>query len=220
MTTLTNLPDAKALLSAYIMPFVGNGNFLFVAGVCRLFRDTYKLYLQQQEQTHTPATSLKEIVSSLLRLQMVMNEVNIDVHQLNGHIFSHLIIKCAVYNGNLDVLMWIKNNNAQRWKMVCQSVQLCDKAARGGKLKVLQWLRSQDGGKCRWDENTCRAAAADGHLEILIWAHQNGCPWNEWTCAYAAREGQLEVLKWARANGCPWREYTWSDAAEMLIVVH
>lgn len=114
---LTNLPEV--LFSKHIMPFVGDESFLFIAGVCRLFRDTYQSYLRQQEQELKMYTSLTEIVSSVSRLQMVMNEVNnIDVHlpwwyDTTG-IFSRSIIKCAVYNGNLDVLIWIKSNNTQR----------------------------------------------------------------------------------------------------------
>jgi hypothetical protein len=210
---LSNLPDAKALLSEHIMPFIGDESFLFIAGVCRLFRDTHNSYSQQHEQTQTSSTSLKEIVSSVSRVQMVMHELNTDVRQLNDDILSRSIIECAVYNGNLDVLIWIKNNNAHRWEMVCQRVRLCFIAANGGKLKILQWLRSKDGGNCRWDKQTCQYAAHAGHFELLKWAHQNGCPWDEFTCAYAALKGHLEILKWARENGCPWSRITCSNAA-------
>ena len=27
-----------------------------------------------------------------------------------------------------------------------------------------------------------RAAAEEGHLEVLQWARENGCPWDEYTC--------------------------------------
>lgn len=29
-----------------------------------------------------------------------------------------------------------------------------------------------------WDESTCTAAAQNGHLETLKYAHENGCPWD------------------------------------------
>jgi hypothetical protein len=38
---------------------------------------------------------------------------------------------------------------------------------------------------------------------VLKWARENGCPWDVNTCRRAAAEGHLEVLKWARANGAP-----------------
>jgi hypothetical protein len=51
----------------------------------------------------------------------------------------------------------------------------------------------------------CEIAAKDGHLEVLIWARQNGCNWDWRTCANAAKNGHQEVIKWARQNGCEWK---------------
>ncbi|CAN0532375.1 unnamed protein product, partial [Ectocarpus sp. 12 AP-2014] len=45
-------------------------------------------------------------------------------------------------------------------------------------------------------------AAENGHLEVLVWARENGCPWNERTCVNASRGGHDDVLRWAIANGC------------------
>ena len=44
------------------------------------------------------------------------------------------------------------------------TVGLCASAAKGGQLKVLQWLRENE---CPWEEDTCRAAASGGLLEVL-----------------------------------------------------
>ena len=101
--------------------------------------------------------------------------------------------------------------------------QTCSRG--GGRYpEVLQWAR----GRCPWDERTSQAAAGEGHLEVLKWAHQdsavgrtgvrarrregiwrcwwareNGCPLGADTCANAARRGDLEMLRWARQNGSP-----------------
>ena len=48
-------------------------------------------------------------------------------------------------------------------------------------------------GECK---NTADAAK-NGHLECLVYAHENGCPWNEKTCEYAAENGHLECLVYA-----------------------
>ena len=87
---------------------------------------------------------------------------------------------------------------------------VCQWAAWGGHLEVLQWARQND---CPWDEGTCSYAAKGGHLEVLQWARQNDCPWDEGTCWTAARYGHLEVLQWARQNGCPWDKETCLAAA-------
>ncbi len=39
-------------------------------------------------------------------------------------------------------------------------------AAYGGHIEVLQWARSQDP-PCPWDEDVCRYAAENGHLDVL-----------------------------------------------------
>ena len=89
--------------------------------------------------------------------------------------------------------------------------QVCECAAKGGQLEVLQWARVNG---CPWDWATCAWAARGGHMYVLQWARANGCPWSDWTCARAAQGGHLEVLQWARANGCQWNHYTCSEAAE------
>jgi hypothetical protein len=40
----------------------------------------------------------------------------------------------------------------------------------------LQWARANG---CDWDGDTCSAAAAGGHLEVLQWARASGCPEND-----------------------------------------
>jgi hypothetical protein len=62
--------------------------------------------------------------------------------------------------------------------------------------------------------NLCAEAAKNGHLDILIFLHQNGCPWDEWTCRKAAENGHIECLKYAHENGCPWNEVTCLFAAK------
>jgi hypothetical protein len=44
-------------------------------------------------------------------------------------------------------------------------------------------------------ERLCEAAARGGHLEMLQWARANGCPWNEMTCSGAVTGGHLDVLQ-------------------------
>ena len=87
----------------------------------------------------------------------------------------------------------------------------CAWAARGGHMYVLQWARANG---CPWSDWTCWGAADGGHLEVLQWLRAKSCPWDERTCAWAARGGHLEVLQWARANGCPWDERTCAWAAD------
>ena len=75
--------------------------------------------------------------------------------------------------------------------------QVCQWAAWGGHLQVLQWLREND---CPWDEDTCTDAAQGGHLEVLKWSRENGCPWNIVVVrAHATKGRHLEMVEWLRS---------------------
>ena len=56
------------------------------------------------------------------------------------------------------------------------------------------------------DASTCAAAALNGQMEVLRWAHENGCPFDDGgvVAGNAATGGHLEILKWLRAQGCSW----------------
>lgn len=75
--------------------------------------------------------------------------------------------------------------------------ELCNYAARTGRLDVLMWARQQN---CKWKKWTCSYAAQNGHLHIIKWAYANGCP--QYTCAYAfaAQEGHMHILEWVFSN--------------------
>jgi len=66
---------------------------------------------------------------------------------------------------------------------------VCELAAAGGHLEVLQWARV----RCSWDEGTCAFAALGGHLAVLQWAREGAdppCLWDWRTCAFAAGRGR------------------------------
>ncbi len=88
-----------------------------------------------------------------------------------------------------------------------------EEALKLGCLSALQ--RRQRGGRLSRRERLCEAAARGGHLEMLQWARANGCPWNEMTCSGAATGGHLDVLRWAHEKGCPWSEETRAMAARL-----
>lgn len=86
---------------------------------------------------------------------------------------------------------------------------VCVEAAANGHLNCL--VMAHEIG-IPWDRDTTRAAAAAGSLDCLQYAHEQGCPWDEETCAEAAA-GRLECLRYARENGCPWDNRTCERAA-------
>lgn len=63
------------------------------------------------------------------------------------------------------------------------AIHVCEEAARGGHLEVLQRCR---GNGCQWDRMTCRVTDLWGHPELLRWCRANGCPRDELTCMYGS----------------------------------
>ena len=53
-------------------------------------------------------------------------------------------------------------------------------------------MRAND---CPWDEDMCEGAAEGGHLEVLQWAHANGCPWSEEELYMAAKKGHEMIVR-------------------------
>lgn len=64
-----------------------------------------------------------------------------------------------------------------------------------------------------WSTQVAAAAALNGNLQSLQFAHQSGCPWDEDTCRCAAYSGSIKCLVYARENGCPWTGRTILAAA-------
>lgn len=53
-------------------------------------------------------------------------------------------------------------------------------------------------------EDCTSAAARNGHIDCLRYAHKHGCSWSEQTTYRAAKAGHLECLRYAHENGCEW----------------
>ena len=121
-------------------------------------------------------------------------------------------IEEAASRGHLSMIQYLVHREPTIADTLMESDTIMMRAAYGGKLQVLQWLRQQL--KCVWDEGVCSQAALGGYLQILKWARENGCPWNASTCTLAACSGSLDVLKWAHENGCLWSSSTCFFAAQ------
>jgi hypothetical protein len=100
---------------------------------------------------------------------------------------------------------------------------LCTAAARGGKLTMLQWMRTNMYSiftklydPTATNPSLRLAAAEGGHVAVLQWLrvtykgyNHTSCTsdilhphWAGLSCVAAARAGQLPVVQWLRANGC------------------
>jgi len=70
-------------------------------------------------------------------------------------------------------------------------------------VERLAWANA-NGCPTRDTPNTCRYAAAGGHVEVLRFAREQlQCPWDVTKLYHAALFGHLAVLRWAQEHGCP-----------------
>ena len=67
-----------------------------------------------------------------------------------------------------------------------------------GHVALLAWLVQQVPLRESSSRLLCEKAAAGGHVGMLRWLREHGAPWDEWTCAQAAAGGHLAVLEWSR----------------------
>lgn len=172
---MENAAIANVDILCYLVQFVDDTQFLFVAPISRAWRTAWG---ERATVTSciTPCTSVSSFEHGLPRIRCgVCNAI--------AGLGSLELLKCARQQG----FPWSKAT--------------CALAAKGGHLEVLQWDRENG---CPWDHHTCGQAGQGGHLRVLQWARQKGCPWNEWSLADAAAGGHLDLLRWARENGCPW----------------
>lgn len=198
----------------HIFPFLGPGQFAYVAGVCHEWKEFYLAYFSTIDQEKVPI-----VVASGWRRKGKATDTYYSVSLCStarakyclarppraekNPIGKSNILACttAASGGHLEVLKFLRQEGFP-W-----STSVCEMAARNGHLVILRWARSQDP-PCPWDDSTCFLAARNGHLEILQWTRSQDppCPWSTSTCAAAARCGQLEILQWLRSQDppCPW----------------
>lgn len=94
---------------------------------------------------------------------------------------------------SVDMLKWARKHGGFPWnKHTAASI------ARAGSLPALRWARRHD---CPWDWRVTYCAAAGKHIEMFVWAVDNGCPCNEYAERAAldviARRGNVRLLQWA-----------------------
>ena len=110
--------------------------------------------------------------------------------------------------------------NRSLWPSWWNETHFCWQVAWTNKLELLKWMREEK--KCEWNEETIRAAARQGNLEMVKYCVVNECPIGTYACARAARYGHLEVLKYLHEEvKAPWnsravREARDSDQTECL----
>lgn len=90
------------------------------------------------------------------------------------------LYRSSIRGGHIDIFKWLLSKNIVLSDLYKDS--LCLFAVYGGQLSTLKWLREQG---YSWDKYIPYEAAKKDHLEIFIWAIENGCPWDRSSIIYA-----------------------------------
>ncbi len=87
-------------------------------------------------------------------------------------------------------------------------LEIAKAAAMNGHLPILKWAHSRGS---FGTVKLCTWAAQGGHLDCLQWAHETGYPLED--RFHAAKDMSLEVLQWLLQQGCQWNGCVYIEAA-------
>src|SRR5579872_647404 len=130
--------------------------------------------------------------------------------QLKQNDMAHkMIYFIAAEMNRQDIIRSINNLGYCEFKQFNECIH---HATKGGHLELTKWLMENG---CIWDEDVCTIAAGHGYLEIIQWAIIKNLIWNPDICFRAAAiNGHLEILKWAKTNGYTFKPSIFKFAAE------
>lgn len=104
------------------------------------------------------------------------------------------------YLTTLDIKMVFAAHNRSLESQISSDDEVCNQCASEGHIGLLIWAHQQG---CKWDQDTCAAAASSGHLEVLQVLRGMSCTWDSTVYTLAASNGHLELLQWVHLNSCP-----------------
>jgi hypothetical protein len=115
--------------------------------------------------------------------------------------FSNSGFNCAARNGHYLCVEFMLAQNASDWRWKRTESKVCDYAAMGGHVRILQLLREY---QLPWGMETTQSAAQNGHLECLQWLLQQGCRYEYVYCFQdAACNGHVDVVRWIMTQWTP-----------------
>lgn len=198
-----------------ILPFLGPGNFVFLALVCKQFKQLYEEYFVKLDPVPQLGCHVDEDTIETRRACVT--------DTLFSNVFSNL--NCTQWWDRITREMIAENLQSGREAESDEGraplsegdirglnrTDVFTAAAKYGDMEVIKWMH-QNG--FEWNVDVCSEAAAAGNLELLKYLHVNGCPWEEFTCTVAAEKGHLKVLQYLHEEQCPWNKSTCSEAAK------
>lgn len=104
----------------------------------------------------------------------------------------------AAYGGNLGMLHWLRDEG-----FILDS-GVYGHACEAGNIEVLKHLEEENHWFAK-PEDACERAAFGGHLDVLVWLRDSGFPWTWRVRLAAEQGGYRRLLQWADDDDCPIR---------------
>lgn len=159
------------------------------------------------------------------------------LHRVRGCPWNTLVFTFAVRGGHLRVLEWLRSVRApchplslahaglcghvhvlawaEAHRVPWRSTELCIFAAANGHVDVLQYAHEQ---ACHLLPEILAHAGFGGHVRVFAWAEARGLPWRcTELCTFAAAHGHLDVLQYAHERGCPYEAAVRRKVVRMLL---
>jgi Ankyrin repeats (3 copies) len=209
-------PLDKDQLLDEVFSYVGAGEYIYLAGVCRRWKGRYiKLCYNQAAvgQTDKLRTSYKSSIVTAARLQLALRS-GLTVQELveGERRFAEDVIRYSI--NPISVLSLAKVYDL-RWSVCYPEV-----AAEANNLELLQWLHEHG---CKWRAyEVLIAAAASGNTDMLKWLQQHTETWSDaWKTnllRVAAAHGNCAAIKFLRVQNARWPTQLHEVAAVSLDV--
>lgn len=185
------LPVATVL--QYCFSFVGNGQYRYVAGTSRQFRDIYSKEHEKKtmfsQTQHNPWHYVPSFVLTKRQQEQTLRRTRILV------LLQMPFTVEAAHAGNISVLEWLRQMGVDFTNHTAFMV-----AAGVGKTRVLRWAESKS---LDWSfPGLYIEAGKEGHVETFEWIHSTGkvafIPME--AGSVAAEGGHTAILQWMKDN--------------------
>src|SRR5947208_4294656 len=124
----------------------------FIKNIIKDISNICLSYLSKEESIYIKGEWNKFPESRVFNIASEKNWLDLLIwaHNNYSHHDDWFIYATAAYNGNLDIIKWLKQNG-YIWNEETYAY-----AASGNQLEIIKWAKLNG---CPWDENTCKVAA-------------------------------------------------------------
>src|SRR5690606_3694289 len=116
---------------------------------------------------------------------------------------KHFLIMGIIHN-RIELILWLMEHDKRIDKyLICADAIVC------GQLDILKWLKIKseletDTENFIFTRTNFRIAIKNGHLNVLMWLHENGCDIDYSCYSYAFNNNEIynydDVVKWLKTN--------------------